>query len=175
MKPKTVRRAQTGNAPQACLVMNLARKIEDTGPTLPSGFATGSIVLTLKGEMLVEHLRAGDRIITRDIGMAQLKAVTTTRSDSAYRIRASVLGHDRPASELLVAEGQRILLRDWRAKAMFGEAEALVPVSRLADGHFIARETATETVFFVLEFETPHILYVDGLEVASAPPIRVNA
>lgn len=171
MKPKTVRRAQSEFAPVAML----ARDIEMTGVNQPSGFAAGSIVLTLKGEMPVETLRAGDRIITRDIGMARLKSVTKSTSPTAFRIRASVLGHDRPACALLVAEGQRILLRDWRAKAMFGQAEALVPVSRLADGHFIARETDTTAVFYALEFDTPHILYVDGVEAASAPPIPVTA
>lgn len=171
MKPKTVRRAHHKVASLAMIAQN----IEKRHAGKPCGFAKGSIILTLEGEKNVEDLRVGDRIITRDVGMSRLTAITPTISEKAFRVRASVLGHGRPQSDLLVAQGQRLLLRDWRAKAMFGEAEALVPVERLVDGHFIARETGNGVTFYALEFDTPHILYVEGVEVSSALPALANA
>lgn len=171
MKPKTVRRTHH----QVASLKVDAQQIEETHVAKPSGFARGSVVLTLDGQKNVEDLCIGDRIVTRDIGMSRLTAITPIHSDRAFRVRASVLGHGRPQSDLLVAEGQRILLRDWRAKAMFGYAEALVPVERLVDGHFIAREQATNVTFYALEFDAPHILYVEGVEVSSAVKLKVNA
>lgn len=171
MKPKTVRRAKTEIESLAVR----ARSIETSRAAKPTGFAANSIILTSCGEKPVSELKAGDRIITRDIGMARLTAAFAVKSDKAFRIRASVLGHGRPQSDLLVAEGQRLLLRDWRAKAIFGEAEALVPVERLVDGHFIARESGENVAFYTLEFAAPHILYVDGVEVASSASILVDA
>lgn len=171
MKPKTVRRAHHEVASLAMIAQNIGKNHAGK----PSGFAEGSIILTLKGEKCVEDLSVGDRIITRDIGMARLTAVTPTFSEKAFRVRASVLGHGRPQSDLLLAEGQRVLLRDWRAKAMFGHAEALVPVELLVDGHFIARESGEGVMFYALEFDTPHILYVEGVEVASAWDVKVDA
>jgi hypothetical protein len=171
MKPKMVRDAQHDQAPVTVLLRDATE-----APSRPAaGIAAGSTILTLDGEMPVEFLSVGDRIITRDSGIATLKAITPIKSDAAYRIKASVLGHDRPQSDLLVAAGQRILLRDWRAKALYGVAEALVPVERLADGESISRETGRSTAFFALEFDAPHILYVDGVELASAEPALIDA
>lgn len=164
MKPKMVRDAQNDPAPLAVLLRDAPKPRRHP----VAGIAADSTILTLEGEMPVAFLSVGDRVITRDSGMAVLKAITPVKSETAYRIKASVLGHDRPQSDLLVAAGQRLLLRDWRAKALYGVAEALVPVERLADGESIARETGLATQFFALEFDAPHILYVDGVELASA-------
>ena len=75
-------------------------------------------------------------------------------------------GGDAPPDATLPA-GQPVLVRDWRAKALFGAEQALVPAARLVDGEFVTlHEAATMTVYDI-EFDTPHVLYVDGLEVAS--------
>ncbi len=42
------------------------------------------------------------------------------------RISASALGHDRPEADLFVAPDQQILIRDWRAKALYGRDVAMV-------------------------------------------------
>ncbi|MEC9104151.1 MAG: Hint domain-containing protein, partial [Pseudomonadota bacterium] len=44
-----------------------------------AGIAAGTKVMTLDGEMPVEFLTAGDRVITRDTGMAVLKNVRTRK------------------------------------------------------------------------------------------------
>jgi hypothetical protein len=74
----------------------------------------------------------------------------------------------RPDQEVLLPASQEILLRDWRAKALFGAAQALVPVSRLVDGSFVCALGEIEMGLHELVFDRPHILYVDGLELASA-------
>jgi hypothetical protein len=139
---------------------------------LPQLDATGlmakSIILTMQGEKRVEELRAGDRIITRDSGMAILKGLRARRvATRAVRIKAGSLGHTRPERDVTVPAGQPVLIRDWRAEAIFGAKQAMVPAARLVDGEFVTlHEDATMTVY-QLEFDAPHVLYVDGLEVAS--------
>ncbi|WP_380052870.1 Hint domain-containing protein [Falsihalocynthiibacter sp. SS001] len=152
----------------------LAQKIV-TDERAPTGVAGESMILTARGEVRASDLRIGDRVVTRDAGMRLLRSIKTFRSTNAYRIRAGVVGVDRPTCDLLVTAGQRILIRDWRAKALFGVAQALVPASRLADGHFIAREADADQTFFALRFDAPHILYIDGLEAASASSAKVTA
>ena len=41
-----------------------------------SGVCAGTTIMTLDGETPVEHLAPGSRVITRDTGMAVLRAVT---------------------------------------------------------------------------------------------------
>ncbi len=135
---------------------------------LQSGLGMGTEVLTLAGTLPIEHLTPGDRIITRDCGMAVLQELRVhTAPGMAYSIRPDVLGRGRPETPVTMLANQRILLRDWRAVALFGYKEALVPVSRLADGHYISPQDTTELRFFEMIFTEPHILYAGGLELAA--------
>lgn len=135
-------------------------------PTTAMGLAFGSTVLTAQGERTVETLAPGDRIITRD-GIRRLTAaITDELTGTVVRVSASALGHDRPDADLCLAPGQLLLLRDWRAQALYGTPSALVPVSRLTDGEYISIE-ATETLQVVtLCFDAPCVIYAHGLEIA---------
>ncbi|MDM8165315.1 Hint domain-containing protein [Roseovarius sp.] len=133
-----------------------------------TGLPGGALIMTLDGELRVSDLRPGTRVITRDTGMAVLRSIRRRRiTGRAVRIKASSLGHNRPERDATLPAGQPVLVRDWRAKALFGAEQALVPAARLVDGEFVTlHEAATMTVYDI-EFDTPHVLYVDGLEVAS--------
>jgi hypothetical protein len=69
---------------------------------------------------------------------------------------------------VILPAGQPILVRDWRAQALFGTDQAMVPAARLVDGAFVTHAGAAEVDLWQLDFDSPHILYLDGLEVASA-------
>jgi len=155
------------------------KTVGGTGGTNPSGaivqasgFAAGSIVMTLDGEKLVEDLRPGDRVITRDTGMAILNDISTsTLCTRMVRVQAGSLGHTRPVRDVVLPAGQSILIRDWRAEAMFNARRALVQASQLIDGEFITDEGEAEMTLYALEFDAPHVVYVDGLELASSADI----
>ncbi|MEO1138607.1 MAG: Hint domain-containing protein [Pseudomonadota bacterium] len=136
--------------------------------TYATGFAADAIIMTLDGEKRMDEVREGDRIITRDSGMAVLTSVSSRVSRTlAVRIKAGSLGHTRPDRDVTLPAGQPILIRDWRAQAMFGAERAMVPAAKLEDGEFITLVEDEEMTLFTLEFDSPHVLYVDGLEVAS--------
>ena len=139
-----------------------------TPSDLVSGMAAGTSILTLDGAIPVEFLTEGDRVITRD-GVRQLRAITAEVIHvRPCRISASALGHDRPEQDLTVAPDQPILLRDWRAKAMFGRATVLVPARRLVDGQHIQQaERASDLRVYHLAFDTPQTVYANGSELAT--------
>lgn len=133
------------------------------------GIASGTIVLTMDGEIPVEHLTAGDRVITRDTGVARLKAVHLSEiSTCPYKISKDRLGEGRPLIDTFVAADQHILVRGLLAKALFKSDSVMVPVSRLADGEFITKCKEQVMSNYQLEFDAPHIIYANGLEIASA-------
>jgi Hint domain len=135
---------------------------------MTTGFARGTAVLTQDGEIPVEFLNTGDRIITRD-GARILRSLSMAMvTGDVVRIRASTLGHDRPVGEVVVGRDQMILIRDWRAKAMYGTAQALIPAARMADGALVRRETVQNMAMFILGFDTPVVIYAGGLELACA-------
>ncbi|MBY6163427.1 Hint domain-containing protein [Mameliella alba] len=136
----------------------------------------GTEILTLDGALPVEFLCPGDRVITRDSGAVRLIAATRLFGrQHMVRIAPGALGHQRPDQALCLPASQEILLRDWRASALFGARQALVPLSRLVDGHFICDAVEADQSLIALSFAAPHILYADGLELASAEPVTATA
>ncbi len=140
-----------------------------------AGLALGTPVLTLDGDLPVEFIMPGDRVVTRN-GMRRVVQVEVTRVENArvVAISGDSMGVGRPADDLLVAPSQPILIRDWRAKALYGQAEALIPASRLCDGEFIRAEILPELRFVTLRFEGPEVIYAGGMELACAP-VTVDA
>ncbi|WP_234988821.1 Hint domain-containing protein [Tropicibacter naphthalenivorans] len=129
----------------------------------------GTVVLTLDGALPVEFINEGDRVITRDSGMAVVKQVRRIRRKlPAVGIKAGSLGNTRPDRDAVFPATQELLVRDWRAETLFGASQALVPVARLVDGEFVRDLGEVEMETVELVFDAPHILYADGLEVASA-------
>ena len=144
-----------------------------TGPFSPyavldTGLLQGALLLTLDGEMPVEHLVEGARVITRDCGMAILRKIETRTSKlTPIRIKAGSLGHTRPDRDMLVSSGARIHIRDWRAEALFGQKAASVSAERLVDGEFLAEQAPREMTTYTLRFDREHIIYADGIEMLS--------
>lgn len=127
----------------------------------------GTPVLTLDGELPVEFLQPGDRVLTR-AGMRRLKQVEVCVVTNARVVNISqgTLGVDRPASDVTVSAAQEVLIRDWRAMAMFGTSTAMIPAARLADGEYIRTHTLSEARFFTLAFDEDAVIYAGGLELS---------
>lgn len=136
-----------------------------------SGLTAGTTVMTLDGEIPVEHLSAGERVITRDAGMAVLREIRSkTVNVASIQIKAGSLGHTRPQHDMIVGPDTLVHIRDWRAKALFGADVATVKAKRLIDGEFVSEQPIQSITVFELIFDKQHILYADGLEVASTAP-----
>lgn len=131
-----------------------------------AGIAAGTVVLTLDGALPVDFIEPGDRIITRE-GMRIVRTVTVHRySGPAIRIAAGALGRDRPEQDLVLPAETPVLIRDWRAWALFGARAATVPVERLADGALIGPVAALSLRLYDLRFDTAQVIYAEGLEIA---------
>lgn len=136
----------------------------------------GTPVLTMDGELPVEFIAPGDRIITRS-GMRKVVAIEVTRVENArvVRIASDSLGIGRPADDMVVAPNQPIAIRDWRAKALYGRAEAMIPAARLCDGEFIRGDILSEARFVTLRFEGNEVIYAGGMELACTAAVSVAA
>ncbi len=137
----------------------------------------GTPVLTLEGEMPVEHLLPEDRIITR-AGSVLLSEITSEEvaSPALLRVSARALGHDRPDEDMLLPADQPILIRDWRARALFGSMQATVPLKRLVDGQYVRPEPVERIRMIRLTLPRASVIYAGSLEVATlAIPVPQTA
>lgn len=143
----------------------------------PAAFAPASMILTLDGALPVEHLYPGDKVITRHGARALvgLDRVTLAAGTPIVEVTRNAFG-GRPDRDIWLPAAQRILIRDWRAKALYGQPQACVPAGQLVDGEYVrlAQLDRDETCF-ALRFGRPEVLYADGLELASADALRVTA
>ncbi|MCG7492510.1 Hint domain-containing protein [Thalassobius sp. Cn5-15] len=156
MKPKTVRARRGGNVIEA--------HSETTFGILP-----GTQILTLDGALPIEVLSPGDKIITRSSGVAMLKGIECGyKTCETVRVRAGSLGHDRPGMDTILPSKQKILIRDWRAQALYNEPQKLIEAQNLIDGEYLRLQPAARHMVFRMFFDEPQVVYADGLEVDCA-------
>ncbi|MCU0802667.1 MAG: choice-of-anchor L domain-containing protein [Rhodobacteraceae bacterium] len=147
----------------------------DTGivkvTTIPC-FVAGTLILTQEGEQLVETLRPGDLVMTKDDGPQPLRWIGHRRVPAAgalapIEIAAGTFGNHR---RLLVSPQHRVLVRDSLAELLFGEAEVLVSAKDLVNGRSV-RVIEGGTVDYVhLLFDRHQIVSSEGLATESFLP-----
>lgn len=140
----------------------------------PSGLGLGTGILTADGELPVEFLDPGDRVVTLDGGFARLARIDVREvpAREVVRVRPAVLDPDGDGREFHVADRQKFLVRDWRARILWRQPAALIEARRMLDGAHMARlEGDTPTRLFQLVFEErQHLVSIAGgrFDVASA-------
>ena len=130
---------------------------------LGAGLGAGTAVLTLQGELPVDHLCEGDRIVTRR-GARILRSITGFTAGDSCIVAPHTLGTGRPGAPVTLAAEQPILLRDWRARALYGCDRAMVPISRLADGTHVTRSDAPVRLW-LLEFDAEEVIQAAGMDL----------
>lgn len=104
-------------------------------------FTPGTVIATPKGERLVEDLQIGDRVITRDNGLQEIRWLG--RRDLAGNellqaqhlkpilIRAGSLGRGLPERDLLVSPNHRVLINNEKSALYFEDREVLASAKHL--------------------------------------------
>ncbi|WP_050929995.1 Hint domain-containing protein [Aestuariivita boseongensis] len=134
------------------------------------GIVTGTTIRTLDGDLPVEFLQPGDRVITRNSGAARLIAIERDMVlEKAVEFTPGAMGRDAPEASLILPASQPVLMRDWRAKVMFRQPQAVAPAGVLVDHGFILDRGEQELDLHRLIFERDQIVYAGGLELTSEP------
>ena len=121
-------------------------------------FTPGTAIATPEGERLVETLKVGDRVITRDNGIQEIRWIGTRRLSwtelganshlQPVLIRKGSLGHGLPERDMLVSPQHRLLVANERTQLYFDEHEVLVAAKHLID-HRGIREVSAQGVTYV--------------------------
>ncbi len=150
-------------------------------PLCHNGIGLGTGVLTSDGELPVEFLEPGDRIVTYDRGLARLDrvAVRLVPARDAVRVRPSVLDPDGDGRDFILSARQLLLVRDWRARFLWNRPIALVEACQLVDGAHVARLSGDAPVrLFQLVFDDrQHLVEIAGgsFQLASSRmPLRAR-
>ncbi|MFZ5961526.1 Ig-like domain-containing protein [Thalassococcus sp. BH17M4-6] len=104
-------------------------------------FTPGTLIATPQGERLVEDLREGDRIITRDNGIQEIRWMgrkDLTGHELSRKphmrpilIQKGSLGNGLPEHDLLVSPNHRVLVNNDKTALYFEESEVLAAAKHL--------------------------------------------
>src|SRR6056297_629851 len=143
-------------------------------------FTPGTRIATPRGEVAVEDLREGDRVITRDNGLQEVRWVGSRGLGAAdlmaaphlrpVRIRAGALGHGLPEHDMLVSPQHRVLLTSERAALYFGEREVLAAARHLTGMEGIAEARTTGTTYIHFMCDRHEVVLSDGAWTESFQP-----
>ncbi len=136
-------------------------------------FAAGTHIITRRGEIPVERLEIGDKVLTRDSGFQTLRLIAMRRVEATGNFAPVVfapgaIGNGR---ELVLSPQHRVLVVGAEAEMLFGEPEVLVPAVALVDGVRVTRRPGGMVAYFHLVFDRHEIVFAEG---ASAESLLVS-
>ncbi len=118
-------------------------------------FAAGTPITTITGEVAVEGLRVGDRVLTVDNGFQTVRWVGRRKVPAYSRfapvlVKRGVLNNDR---DLLVSPQHRMFVSSKIAQRVSGDGEILVPAKHLVgiDGVELRPQPMIEYVHFLFD------------------------
>jgi len=150
------------------------------GATEQPGFTSGTWIATARGEIPVDRLRPGDRVLTRDSNLQELRGIT--RHDLSGRdllnrpearpvmIRAGALGRSQPERDLLLAPAHAVLLVGPLARALSGRRVVLAASRRLEGRPGVHRVEAARACYVGLAFDRHELVAANGMWCETLPP-----
>ncbi|HEX8046518.1 Hint domain-containing protein [Rhizobium sp.] len=128
---------------------------------VPASFVSGTRIRTPRGEIAVEHLIAGDLVITATGNVRAIVSIgsqTIRKPARAYcpvQIKAQAFPGDIPRRDLLLSPGHAVCVR--------AVDEVLIPIGQLINDATVASVDVDEVTYWSLELESRAVLLVEGL------------
>ena len=144
-------------------------------------FTPGTRILTPTGPRLIDDLRPGDMLQTKDNGAQEILWRGSRRMSGArlyamphlrpIRFRADALGRGQPEQDLWVSPQHRMLLRSRAADSLFNTPEVLIAAEDLVNGSSIAVDLVLREVTYIhLMLEQHNVIFANGMETESFHP-----
>jgi hypothetical protein len=148
-------------------------------------FTPGTRIQTPDGLRLVEELREGDRVQTRDNGAQEIEWIGSRRMTGArlmvmphlrpVRICAGALGIERPEEERVVSPEHRMLVRGDAARDLFNTDEVLVAARHLINGNTVISEQGLREITYIhLLLPSHQVLWANNVETESFHPASAD-
>ncbi|MBF9050572.1 type I secretion protein [Roseobacter sp. HKCCD9010] len=143
-------------------------------------FTPGARIATPKGEVPVESLREGDKVITRDNGIQEIRWVgnrTLQRAElrgapylRPILIRAGSLGDGLPERDMIVSPQHRMLVAGDATQLYFEESEVLVAAKHLVNHGSVQWLDPMRATYIHFMFDRHEVVLADGAWTESFQP-----
>jgi hypothetical protein len=143
-------------------------------------FTPGTMIATPKGEVAVESLRPGDKVITRDNGIQEIawtgakamdwQTFTANPHLKPILIRQGALGNGLPERDMMVSPNHRVLVANDRTALYFDEHEVLVAAKHLVSGKGVHEVESIGTTYHHFMFDQHQVVLSNGAWTESFQP-----
>ena len=143
-------------------------------------FTPGTTIATPRGERLVEELKEGDRIITRDNGIQEIrwvgrkdmtgKALIGSPHLRPVLIKAGSLGNGLPERDMLVSPNHRLLVANDQTQLYFEENEVLAAAKHLVGTEGIHQVDVMQVSYIHFMFDRHEVVLSNGAWTESFQP-----
>ena len=143
-------------------------------------FTPGTLIATPRGQVPVEQLHVGDKIITRDNGIQEIawlgqkempgKQLIANPHLKPILIKAGALGNGLPERDMLVSPNHRVLVASDLTQLYFEEREVLAAAKHLVGSGGIHQVDVTNTTYIHFMFERHEVVLSDGAWTESFQP-----
>jgi hypothetical protein len=143
-------------------------------------FTPGTLITTQRGELPVELISAGDRVVTRDNGIQTVRWVGKTQmflhdfqSEPHLLpvfIQQGSLGKGLPERDMMVSPNHRLLVANDRTALYFDEHEVLVSAKHLVAGAGIQTVDSLGTTYIHFMFDRHEVVLSNGAWTESFQP-----
>lgn len=133
-------------------------------------FTRGTHITLGSGKQVrIEDLSVGDRVLTRDDGVQQVRwiGLSTVRAVGDFApimIRAGTLNNE---NDLIVSPDHRLFVYQRRDEIGAGSAELLVKARHLLNGETVYVQDGGFVDYFQILFDRHHIIYAEGIAAES--------
>jgi len=143
-------------------------------------FTPGTRIATPRGEIPVEDLQPGDRVVTRDNGLQQIRWTGARSLDygqlaaaphlKPILIARGSLGEDLPEQDMLVSPNHRMLVANERTALYFEDHEVLVAAKHLVDHKGVRPVEALGTTYVHFLCDRHEVVLANGAWTESFQP-----
>ncbi|WP_168193122.1 Hint domain-containing protein [Rhodophyticola sp. CCM32] len=143
-------------------------------------FTPGTRIATPKGEVAVEALQEGDKIITRDNGIQEIRWIGSRTLQRAelrrapylrpVLIQAGSLGEGLPERDMMVSPQHRMLVAGDRTQLYFEESEVLVAAKHLVNHGSVQWLDPLRATYIHFMFDQHEVVLADGAWTESFQP-----
>ncbi len=143
-------------------------------------FTPGSMIATPRGEVPVQSLKVGDKVITRDNGIQEIRWMGAKQMDFAalakdphlkpILIQKGSLGDGLPERDMLVSPNHRMLVANDKTALYFEEREVLAAAKHLVNNRGIYNVETVGTTYIHFMFDNHEVVLSDGTWTESFQP-----
>lgn len=143
-------------------------------------FTPGTMIATPRGEVAVESLNLGDRVITRDNGIQEIRWIgkkamswrdlTANPHLKPILVRQGSLGNGLPERDMMVSPNHRLLVANDRTALYFDEHEVLVAAKHLLGGKGVHAVDSIGTTYLHFMFDRHEVVLSNGAWTESFQP-----